>query len=275
MPNDKRARQRANRDLGRQQAAAAKKAAARHRTNRYYITVGVVITVIVLVGALFASTRGSDDDDVSTDTTLADPTDTTLGDPAAPCTPPDPRPSYEAEPPMSIDTAKTYTATLTVASGDVTGDVVVELDDAIAPETVSNFVTLARDGYYDCTQFHRIIPGFMIQGGDPTATGTGGPGYEFRDELPPEAECDDTGRQVAGGADPYPAGSLAMANSGPGTNGSQFFIVTGDASHLCTHTRFGTVTGGLDVAAAIEALGDASGVPTRPAYLVTVTIAEA
>ena len=120
------------------------------------------------------------------------------------------------------------------------GDIAVELFDGDAPKTVENFVSLARDGFYDGVVFHRIIPDFMIQGGDPTGTGSGGPGYQFEDEF--------NDNKVERGA-------LAMANAGPNTNGSQFFIVTADACPWLDgkHTVFGRVTNGMDVVDAISA----------------------
>jgi cyclophilin family peptidyl-prolyl cis-trans isomerase len=108
---------------------------------------------------------------------------------------------------MAIDPVKTYTATIVTQVGDI----VIELDAAKAPATVNNFVFLARQGFYDGTTFHRVIPGFMAQGGDPTGTGRGGPGYEFEDEFHADLRHDGPG-------------ILSMANSGPDTNGSQFFI---------------------------------------------------
>ena len=121
------------------------------------------------------------------------------------------------------------------------GPIAVELYDEDAPKTVENFVKLARDGFYDGVIFHRVIPDFMIQGGDPTGTGSGGPGYTFEDEF--------NDRKVARGA-------LAMANAGPNTNGSQFFIVTADACPWLDgkHTVFGGVTDGMDVVDEISGL---------------------
>jgi cyclophilin family peptidyl-prolyl cis-trans isomerase len=121
------------------------------------------------------------------------------------------------------------------------GAITVELFDDDAPKTVQNFTKLARDGFYDGVIFHRIIPDFMIQGGDPTGTGTGGPGYEFEDEF--------NDHKVERGA-------LAMANAGPNTNGSQFFIVTTESAPWLDgkHTVFGRVTNGMDVVETIEQL---------------------
>jgi cyclophilin family peptidyl-prolyl cis-trans isomerase len=120
------------------------------------------------------------------------------------------------------------------------GAIEIELYDDDAPTTVGNFLKLARDGFYDGVIFHRIIPDFMIQGGDPTGTGSGGPGYQFEDEF---------------NSHKVDRGALAMANAGPNTNGSQFFIVTADSCPWLDgkHTVFGRVTGGMDVVEAIEA----------------------
>jgi peptidyl-prolyl cis-trans isomerase B (cyclophilin B) len=121
------------------------------------------------------------------------------------------------------------------------GPIAVDLHDDDAPKTVDNFVKLAREGFYDGVIFHRVIPDFMIQGGDPTGTGSGGPGYTFEDEQ--------NDHKVVRGA-------LAMANAGPDTNGSQFFIVTAEACPWLDgkHTVFGRVTDGIDVADAISAV---------------------
>src|SRR4051795_2687279 len=126
-------------------------------------------------------------------------------------------------------------ATMTTNDGPIT----IQLFDEDAPKTVANFKKLAGDGFYDGVIFHRIIKDFMIQGGDPTGTGTGGPGYQFEDEINDHLIV---------------RGSLAMANAGPNTNGSQFFIVTADACPWLdgAHTVFGRVTGGMDVVDAIE-----------------------
>jgi len=138
---------------------------------------------------------------------------------------------YNAAPPMTIDVNKKYFATFTMANG---GEFVAELFADKAPVTVNNFVFLAQQGYYDGTTFHRVLEGFMAQGGDRTGTGRGGPGYQFEDEF-----SDLTFDK---------AGLLAMANSGPNTNGSQFFITYGPTEHLNgLHTIFGQVVEGMDV----------------------------
>jgi cyclophilin family peptidyl-prolyl cis-trans isomerase len=142
---------------------------------------------------------------------------------------------YDAPPPMVIDPAKKYTATISTDAGDI----VIDLFADRAPATVNNFVFLARDGYYDGVTFHRVIRDFMAQGGDPTGTGRGGPGYQFADEFDPALRHDGPG-------------VLSMANAGPGTNGSQFFITFRATPHLDgKHTVFGKVSGGLDVVMAI------------------------
>ena len=122
------------------------------------------------------------------------------------------------------------------------GDITIELFDEDAPKTVENFTKLAGEGFYDGVIFHRVIPDFMIQGGDPTGTGSGGPGYTFEDEPNQHG---------------VERGALAMANAGPDTNGSQFFIVTTDAAPWLDgkHTVFGRVTSGMDVVDAISAVG--------------------
>jgi cyclophilin family peptidyl-prolyl cis-trans isomerase len=136
----------------------------------------------------------------------------------------------------ALDTSKPYRAHIKTARGDIT----VELYANRAPLTVENFVNLARSGFYDGTTFHRVIPGFMAQGGDPTGTGRGGPGYQFRDEFHPQARHDS-------------AGVLSMANAGPNSNGSQFFLTYGPTPHLDDkHTVFGRVTEGMDVLRSIR-----------------------
>jgi cyclophilin family peptidyl-prolyl cis-trans isomerase len=143
--------------------------------------------------------------------------------------------NYSAPPAMTVDTSKHYTATFKTERGDF----VVELFADKAPKTVNNFVFLARDGFYDGVTFHRVIKDFMAQGGDPTGTGTGGPGYNFADEFHPSLRHSGPG-------------FLSMANAGPSTNGSQFFI-----THVATpwldgkHTVFGKVIQGMEVVLAI------------------------
>ncbi|HSV86144.1 MAG TPA: peptidylprolyl isomerase [Levilinea sp.] len=152
---------------------------------------------------------------------------------------------WSKAPELQIDLKKSFTATIKTDQGDI----VIDLFAAQAPKTVNNFIFLARQGFYDGVIFHRVIANFMIQGGDPTGTGMGGPGYKFKDEFDPKLKHNKPG-------------VLSMANAGPNTNGSQFFI-----THVPTpwldrrHTVFGQVTQGMDVVNAIPPRD-----PQRPAY---------
>ena len=142
--------------------------------------------------------------------------------------------SYSAPSPMTINTSKQYTATIETGKGNI----VLELFASDVPVTVNNFVFLAREGFYDGTTFHRVISSFMAQGGDPTGTGTGGPGYTFADEFTKHTHV---------------TGALSMANAGPNTNGSQFFITYTPQNHLDgKHSVFGQLIDGMDVLEAIE-----------------------
>ena len=227
---------------------------------------GRALALLALAAALGASAACGGSDDAGGETAAPRPVTSPAGtvcDAREPPEAPAP-PSYAGPPPPTIDRAATYVATLETSCGDI----VVALDPRRAPAAVNNFVFLAREGFYDGLTFHRVVAGFVIQGGDPEGTGQGGPGYAFEDELP---------------VDGYPPGTVAMANAGPDTNGSQFFIVTGDASALPNaYTRFGRVTRGLDVARRIESFADpaadpadpGSQAPTETLYLDRVTIAE-
>jgi cyclophilin family peptidyl-prolyl cis-trans isomerase len=165
---------------------------------------------------------------------------------------------FPAAPPMIIDPARTYSATMVTSKGTFE----ILLDPLAAPVTVNSFVYLARFHYFDGIVFHRVIPGFVLQGGDPTGTGTGGPGYRFNDELPKPGR--------------YELGSLAMANAGPNTNGSQFFVISGPSGVALPplYALFGKVVKGLDVVAAIDAIGTGSGKPTELVVIESVTITE-
>ncbi len=166
--------------------------------------------------------------------------------------------TYSQAPDMQIDTNKTYSAKFETSLGDFE----VELFDNDAPKTVNNFVVLAKDGFYDGLTFHRIIDDFMIQGGDPQGTGSGGPGYQFEDEINDHKLV---------------KGVLAMANSGEDTNGSQFFIVTKDATDWLDgkHTAFGNVTNGLDVVMNIsKAETDSNDKPIQTVTINKITIEE-
>jgi len=165
---------------------------------------------------------------------------------------------------MEIDVNKEYIVTLKTTAGDI----VIKMDTKNKPITVNNFVSLSRMGFYDGIPFHRVIENFMIQGGDPLGNGTGGPAYEFEDELnPPNSNVE---------------GTIAMANRGQDTNGSQFFINTVDNHHLDTkHTVFGTVIEGMDVVHKIEKsqkILDETGRPTSelktPVLITSTTVEE-
>ncbi len=163
---------------------------------------------------------------------------------------------YERAPDLTIDLGTTYLATLETDHGEIN----IEFDAARSPQAVNNFVFLARDGYYDGVIFHRVVPGFVIQGGDPTGTGRGGPGYKFRDEL--EGEGD------------YSRGTVAMANAGPNTNGSQFFICLDDVDLPHSYTIFGRVTSGMDTVDSIASLPLVRERPKQDAVIKTVRITE-
>jgi peptidylprolyl isomerase len=166
---------------------------------------------------------------------------------------------FDGPPPMCIDPAKRYSAQMVTSKGTLS----IALDPIAAPTTVNNFVFLARYHYFDDVVFHRIIPGFVLQGGDPTGTGRGGPGYRFADELP--------------AAGRYELGSLAMANAGPDTNGSQFFVISGPSGVRLPpqYSLFGKVVNGIDAVAAIDSIGTQSGTPKETVTIESVTISEA
>ncbi len=171
--------------------------------------------------------------------------------------------SWNTPPAMAIDVNKLYTATLQTNYGDI----LIELLPKESPITVNNFVFLSRQGFFNGVKFHRIVKDFVIQGGDPTGTGRGGPGYQFADELPPARK--------------YGPGIVAMANSGPNTNGSQFFICTGSQSknlnYMPNYNIFGIVTGGMDVVskiASIPVTGSEPSTPTKDVRIKSVVIEE-
>ena len=165
--------------------------------------------------------------------------------------------SYSSPPALTIDPKKKYTATIETTAGAMTA----EFFPGDAPNTVNNFVFLAREGYYEDVIFHRVIPGFMIQGGDPTGSGSGGPGYKFKDEPVSKK---------------YTRGTLAMANAGKDTNGSQFFIMHADYALPPSYTIFGQLTSGEDVLDTIAtAPKGAQDRPKEPVKMTKVTISEA
>ena len=169
-----------------------------------------------------------------------------------------------ASPTVSTDSStKNFMHTITIETNK--GTIVLETYDADAPKTVANFISLANKGFYNSLIFHRVISNFMIQGGDPTGTGTGGPGYKFADELNPATDSYKAG---------YVRGTLAMANSGPDTNGSQFFIMHKDTPLPHNYAIFGKVISGMDVVDAIAATPvNGSDKPLQDVKMTKVTIA--
>lgn len=258
MGTEKRERQKVNREARRAQEV---KIEQRDHLKQRVMT-GLALGVLLFGGlALFwAANRGSSNAITTADEAAASSTPApSTGCPAADGSS-ERITAFDEAPPLCIDPAKTYSAVISTNNGDFT----IELDAAKAPNTVNNFVVLARYHYYDGVSFHRIIPDFMIQGGDAVGqpAGTGGPGYAFNDELPAPGE--------------YEVGSVAMANSGPDTNGSQFFVVTGDAGVGLppSYSLFGKVTDGLESVMTIEGTGTPGGAPDSETIINSVTISE-
>ena len=203
-----------------------------------------------LIISLFISACGSNEVEEISETTIQDNKgELTMSDEKV----------YSSMPEMSIDQSKSYTAVIQTSMGDLS----VEFFSDTAPITVNNFISLSNDGYYDNIIFHRVISGFMIQGGDPSGTGHGEygkfPGYTFEDEL--------------NNQQPYEKGILAMANAGPNTNGSQFFIMHVDYPLPYQYTIFGKVTAGLDVIDSIASVQTAEGdKPVEDVVILGVTV---
>ena len=275
MGTSKRDRQKKNRDARRNDAA---RRVQQGKVRKRGAQIGVVVLVVVaLVGFVFLTGNDSEDASVSessestleTSETVAPVVEGPFQYGTSECPTADgsaeQRREFTDAHQLCIDPAKSYTATFDTTQGSFS----VRLLADRAPGTVNNFVALARWKYFDGTKCHRVIEDFVVQCGDPTATGTGGPGYSFPDELPQLGE--------------YKIGSLAMANSGPNTNGSQFFIITGNngASLPPSYSLFGEVTEGLDTAVqAMAALFNpdpaANGVPPAGEIIInSVTIVEA
>ncbi|MFN2503499.1 MAG: peptidylprolyl isomerase [Acidimicrobiales bacterium] len=273
MPTQKRERKRQGHQARQAAIAAARK---RQQARSRAIAAGVLAVMLVAGVAVVVGGGGDNDQDVGSTgpTTTVTETNSTAaakkpvdlpalaagesikGD--TPCPPTDGSArrttSFEKPPPLCVAVARTYTAEIETNKGNMT----VDLDVKNATRTVNNFVVLARYKFFDGISFHRIVPGFVIQGGDPQQSGLGGPGYKFEDELPKPGS--------------YKVGSLAMANSGANTNGSQFFIVTGDAgtSLQPNYSLFGQVTQGLDVVKAIEETGIPGTQDGKPSEVVTI-----
>jgi cyclophilin family peptidyl-prolyl cis-trans isomerase len=270
VPTEKRARKRAQRE-----AKVAALERQRRRRTSVRRTVTILVLVAVAVGVYVAvSTGGKKKTPTASKTTTTTTTTTTLppnavsttttvslaGDTTSANCPASfstslKKPSWSSPPPTIIDPTRTYSATVTTDVGSFT----IALDTASAPKTVNNFVFLAENHFYDCVEFHRVIPGFMDQSGDPTGTGTGGPGYQFADENIP--------------SNGYTAGEVAMANSGKNTNGSQFFVLV-SSYQTDSYSLFGHVTSGLSVVKKINSDGSSSGTPTVRHRIVSVVISE-
>jgi cyclophilin family peptidyl-prolyl cis-trans isomerase len=269
VPTEKRQRQKAGRQARR---AAEQKRAKRRQNLRRVITLAVVAAVVVGVSLLIFRPGSKSATTTTTSTTLAaaqvaaDNASKAAGCPSSP-TAQLPNPTYSA-PPMTIDSSKTYVATIKT---DV-GSIVANLDAKTAPVAVNDFVFLAKKHYYDCLTFHRVIPQFMNQTGDPTGTGTGNVGYTVQGEVPATANPQ------------YPIGSLAMAKTGSapnGTSSNQFFIVAGPNGESLPpdYALFGQVVSGESVVQAINADGNsnpsANGTPPKVIHrMLTVTITE-
>jgi cyclophilin family peptidyl-prolyl cis-trans isomerase len=228
---------------------ASERMQARQQRQRVIVIVMVALLVLSLVAAALVGVVGGDSQEDPDGGTAAEGTaDAETEDPAAagPCPAPTdvPEPAgteYDEAPRVDLAPDAVVPVTLTTSCGDI----VLELVAADAPRTVENFVALAEEGFYEGTPFHRVIDGFVIQGGDPTGTGGGGPGYELEDEL----DSAEAFEEQQPGVVLYPRGTLAMANSGPDTQGSQFFVVQADPGQPFPpdYTVFGTVTDGMDV----------------------------
>jgi cyclophilin family peptidyl-prolyl cis-trans isomerase len=242
--------------------AAEAKAKKRRKTIRNTVVVVVIAAVIILIIVVTSSSSPKKPAKASTTTTTvgaskdaklqaaANKLAVAAGCPASTSTRVNTQ-KYSAAPAMTIDTTKTYTATVKTTAGSFT----IDLDAQAAPVTVNSFVFLADKGYFHCVIFHRVIPTFMDQTGDPTGTGEGGPGYTIADEYPAKA---------SNAGDQYPLGSVAMANTGAAhTGGSQFFIVAGPEGEglANTYSLFGQVTSGMSVVEKINAEGSTAGVP--------------
>jgi peptidyl-prolyl cis-trans isomerase B (cyclophilin B) len=269
----------------------------RRRTRQTGIVVATVVAVagvvaavaVLAIGSSGGSTKpslaaspgtsastGASASASSSASSTASPSSSASGSPAGNgfCKPAPPKPAhpqrFASEPPLTIDPKATYHATLATNCGTIEAD----LFAGKAPHTVNSFAFLAGKGYFTDVPCHRVTSAgiFVLQCGDPTGSGSGGPGYQFRDE-----NLDAFGPAGAGGTVTYPAGTLAMANAGPGTNGSQFFIVYKDSPLAPSYTPFGTVTKGLAIVSRVAAAGSSpagDGAPTIHVSLTKVTVAK-
>jgi cyclophilin family peptidyl-prolyl cis-trans isomerase len=244
---------------------AARRQAERHRQQRRRRRTVGAISVVVVIGlgaTAFAMLTGGGSPKASATPTATSSATAQLCTGKAPKAAGEEKPTFEKAPAMAIDRKATYTATMKTSCGTVE----MELYPDVAPVGVNSFVFLARKGVYDGLTFHRIVPDFVIQGGDPAGDGSGGPGYQFDNEVSKKVTFDD-------------GGILAYANSGNDTNGSQFFITLGpqpdlDPTPSASYTIFGKVTKGMDVVQHIGALPTEAGAPTQPVYIDSITVDE-
>jgi cyclophilin family peptidyl-prolyl cis-trans isomerase len=250
------------------QKLAERRAAERRRQRRNKLIVGVLVGALALGGLGFAAVAflgGDDDQQTAQPEAGPSPSESAAADGESdgevacdgekPAAADEEKQMYD-EPEQVIDENAKYTATMETSCGTIE----MELYADKTPITVNSFVFLAREGFFDGLTFHRVVPGFVIQGGDPAGDGSGGPGYEFENE-----EVD--------GLDFDRAGLLAMANAGPDTNGSQFFITLAETPNLNEgYTLFGEVTSGMEAVEAIAALGSGDGPPSQTVYIEKVTI---
>jgi peptidyl-prolyl cis-trans isomerase B (cyclophilin B) len=246
--------------LERQTARRAQRA-AQHRRNQRIGALVAALAVVVAIGAVLLWPDSNTADVAEPPSASATPSATDIGCDPAPTPPAEPA-SWDEAPPPALADGTDYTLTLATNCGEI----VIETLPGEAPETVSSMLWLASEGYFDSTVCHRVTTEgiLVLQCGDPTGTGTGSPGYTVPDENLPAEESDN-----------YPAGTVAMANAGPGTAGSQFFIVYGDTTLPPNYTIWGEVTSGLDiverVAGAGVAGGGTDGAPAAPIGILTAT----
>jgi peptidyl-prolyl cis-trans isomerase B (cyclophilin B) len=244
---------------------AERRMAERRRRRRQRVAAGIVGGLVALAGIGLAARAFLGREENTTVDQQANPDKTTIPTPqgGVACgaeVPPEAgkkKPTFKKPPEMQIDPKKSYRVAMTTSCGEIS----LQLFDDKSPKTVNNFLFLVEKGFYDGLTFHRIVKDFVVQAGDPKGDGTGGPGYQFEDEVDNGLKFDQVGL-------------LAMANSGPNTNGSQFFITTGDAAHLNgKHTIFGKVTAGQEVLQVLNALEvDQASKPAQTAYIETITI---
>ena len=225
------------------------------KAGRLHVT-RLLLVALVLALALAACGGGGDEPEATTE---AAATTSAASGPCESVDAPEPKAGGgETAPTLPLDTAKTWDLVVETNCGSFT----IRLDLETAPKTAASLVSLAQNGFFDGTTFHRVVPGFVIQGGDPTGTGTGGPGYQTVDVPPPGSA--------------YTEGVVAMAKAGfeaPGTSGSQFFVVTvADTGLPAEYAVVGKVTEGMETVKAIDALGVGDGPPSQPVVIEQVTV---